>query len=406
MLMGLPGMTDDVADAILDWIDADSTPRTNGAESEFYASLTPAYAPRNGPPVTIDELLSVRGVTPQLLFGLDAARMGLVPRESVANGNIEGVDNSDGSMDHGWAAYLTLWSAESSSLKPDGTAKIDLNGSDMQKLHDDLVAAGIDDTLATFIVAYRAYGASTASAQTTQAGPAATSNDVNIPSLKATANVENVLDLVGVTVEVPDPQAAQATQGNQGTGSSGGAGTAQTTSTGGGNTQKKYLKSPLTEDGGSLGTYLPQLLDNATTQSGSKSIAGRININQAPRLILMCVPGITSEIADQIIGNRVLDPLTAPDDQRYEVWPLIEGLVPLKTMKALQPYVTAGGHVYRAQVIGFFDKGGPVGRLEVVFDSTQHPTKLLFWKDVSRVPGGFPVESTGQGNVTNMSADY
>ena len=46
----------------------------NGAESDYYGSLSPPYAPRNGPPVTIEELLLVRGVTPQLLFGLDAAR--------------------------------------------------------------------------------------------------------------------------------------------------------------------------------------------------------------------------------------------------------------------------------------------------------------------------------------------
>ena len=83
----------------------------NGAESDYYGSLSPAYAPRNGPPVTIEELLSVRGVTPNCCSASMPAVMGLVPRKFLADGNIEGVDNSDGSMDHGWAAYLTLWSA-------------------------------------------------------------------------------------------------------------------------------------------------------------------------------------------------------------------------------------------------------------------------------------------------------
>ena len=83
-----------------------------------------------------------------------------------------------------------------------------------------------------------------------------------------------------------------------------------------------------------MNTYLPKLFDNTTVQSG-KSIPGRININQAPRTVLMCIPGMTSDIVDQIIANRVLDPTTAPEDQHYEVWPLMEGIVPLKTMKAL-----------------------------------------------------------------------
>ena len=86
MLMGLPGMTDDVADAILDWIDADDNPRPNGAESQYYLGLPLPYVPRNGPPVTIDELLLVRGVTPELLYGLDAAKMGLSTSASLAEG--------------------------------------------------------------------------------------------------------------------------------------------------------------------------------------------------------------------------------------------------------------------------------------------------------------------------------
>ena len=57
VLMGLPGMTDDTADAILDWIDADDTPREQGAESDFYGSLDHGYTPRDAPPTSIEELL-------------------------------------------------------------------------------------------------------------------------------------------------------------------------------------------------------------------------------------------------------------------------------------------------------------------------------------------------------------
>ena len=78
LLMTLPGMTEPIADAILDWIDPDSDQRTLGAEQEYYSSLSPPYAPRNGPLGSIEELLLVRDVTPALLFGADLNRNGLI----------------------------------------------------------------------------------------------------------------------------------------------------------------------------------------------------------------------------------------------------------------------------------------------------------------------------------------
>jgi hypothetical protein len=154
--------------------------------------------------------------------------------------------------------------------------------------------------------------------------------------------------------------------------------------------------SPFTKDS------LSKLLDN-TTVNTAKSIPGRININQAPRVVLMCIPGITADIVDQIIANRVLDPMNENEDQQYETWPLTEGIVDLKTMKALQPFICAGGSVYRAQVLGYFEKGGPPGRVEALLDSTQHPTKLLFWRDMIRLPGSFPEEPNEQASATSST---
>ena len=103
LLLGLPGMTEDVADAILDWMDEDEEPREYGAEAEYYSGLNPPYAPRNGPLQTVEELLLVRGVTPQLLFGLDTNRNGLIdPHETSMGGNGSGrhVDDPQRDPDH------------------------------------------------------------------------------------------------------------------------------------------------------------------------------------------------------------------------------------------------------------------------------------------------------------------
>ena len=96
----------------------------------------------------------MQGVTPELLFGYDAVKMGYSSSDSVS-GAISGVA-TDGSMDHGWAAYLTLWSAES-TLKADGTPKINLNQSDLPTLYSQLTAV-LDPSWAEYIVCYRQGG--------------------------------------------------------------------------------------------------------------------------------------------------------------------------------------------------------------------------------------------------------
>jgi hypothetical protein len=64
-------MTEQIVDAILDWRDADSTQGANGAESAYYNGLTPPYNCKNQPFETLEELLYVRGITPEILFGED-----------------------------------------------------------------------------------------------------------------------------------------------------------------------------------------------------------------------------------------------------------------------------------------------------------------------------------------------
>jgi len=58
-----------LVDSILDWIDSDSNPRAYGSEEDFYQTLVPPRHCRNAHFETIEELLLVNGITPDLLFG-------------------------------------------------------------------------------------------------------------------------------------------------------------------------------------------------------------------------------------------------------------------------------------------------------------------------------------------------
>ena len=115
ILLTLPGMTEEIADAILDWIDADEDMREFGAESDHYSALTPGYAPKNGPLDSIDELLLVRDVTASLLYGVDANRNNHADAVEPDSQSLLDVDNTDGTLNSGWASYLTVHSYESNS---------------------------------------------------------------------------------------------------------------------------------------------------------------------------------------------------------------------------------------------------------------------------------------------------
>ena len=60
---------DVIVDSILDWRDTDDLHRLNGAENDYYRSLTEPYDCKNGPFDAVEELLLVRGITPELFYG-------------------------------------------------------------------------------------------------------------------------------------------------------------------------------------------------------------------------------------------------------------------------------------------------------------------------------------------------
>lgn len=68
--LGLEGEARDIAvDSILDWRDPDDFIRVNGAENEYYQSLKEPYDCKNGNFDSVEELLLVRGITPELFYG-------------------------------------------------------------------------------------------------------------------------------------------------------------------------------------------------------------------------------------------------------------------------------------------------------------------------------------------------
>jgi len=388
-LLYLPNMTEDVADAILDWLDEDDEPRELGAEAEYYLSLVPSYEPANGPFRSLDELLLVAGVTPELLYGEDWNRNGLLdPNEDDGDASPP-LDDADGQLDLGWVDYLTVYSRES-NRRSDGSQKINLNESDLESLYDQ-VAAEFGEDAARFVVAYRIYGPAQ-TGESTGEGEGEVSDEARQQAeelgrqigqalagggggtQKATRGgldlsrggshkIQSVFDLVGVQVNAEvDGQPTQ-------------------------------LTSPWSDDPNEMQGYLPQLLDAFTT-TDDEFIEGRINVNEASWEVLMTVPGMTEELADAIVGLRGgASEQGGTEDTagtRTTVgWLYVEGLVTLDQLRKLAPYITTRGSVFRVQVVGYFGEGGPFVREEAVVDASELPPKILALRDLNNLGKGY-----------------
>jgi hypothetical protein len=271
------------------------------------------------------------------------------------------------------------------NLNAEGLPRIYLNGTDLEKLYNDVSAIGGPDW-AGFIVAYRQFGPSNSSGGGGGGGGGGDNKNSNSNSNPGDPNqqgtpvagrqpdftkpaktkINNVLDLIGAKVNA----------------------------TFAGETEAKPVASPFPDDVLAMNLYLPKLMDSFTA-TGNNRIPARININQAPRAILMGIPGMTDEIADAIIAER--EPVPAPErpHRRFETWIMSEGLVKLTEMKQMMPFICGGGGVYRAQVVGYFDEGGPSARVEAIIDATNGPPRLLFWRNISHLGRGFPLETLG-----------
>ncbi|OAI56400.1 hypothetical protein AYO47_09065 [Planctomyces sp. SCGC AG-212-M04] len=419
----LPGMDDTIAQSIIDWLDADDEPRELGAEIGYYSSLDPPYAPRNGKLETLDELLKIQGVTPALLYGEDANRNGILdPNEDDGDASLPS-DNQDGVLDLGWSSYLTVYSKET-NLRGDGSPKVNLNQPLLSTLYDTLEEEFGQD-VATFIVAFRAYGpvkplsngnvATTGDATTDDAlkklaeqiakgvlssggnTPSTSRNGMNLSGGSKVMFV-SLSELIDAQVSIPASTTGSSGQGgggqgqgSQNQGGQAGGGQSGSSSGSGGAAGGKVISSPWSK-GDLSGKWLEAL--NSFSLSDAEFAEGRININQAPREVLMGIPGMTEEVADAIAARKLINSdgssqSGAAETQSSTAWLYGEGLVDQKTLVAMDRFMTARGSVYRVQAIGSFDGGGAVARVEAVIDATKMPPAIISRRDLSNLGPGY-----------------
>lgn len=72
-----PDEVDIIVDSVMDWKDSDNLHRLHGVEDDYYMSLPNPYKAKNADFETLEELLLVKGMTPEILYGA-AGKKGII----------------------------------------------------------------------------------------------------------------------------------------------------------------------------------------------------------------------------------------------------------------------------------------------------------------------------------------
>jgi type II secretory pathway component PulK len=449
-LMNLPNMTDDVANSIIYWIDPTATPRGSGATDEYYGTQNPSYAAKHAPLDSIEELLYVRGVTTDLLFGNDKNRNGILDADE---------DDGTGILNPGWVSYLTVYSREQ-NVDSTGAPRIYVNDPDLQALQGYLTDAGFDDTITSFIIAYRMYGpASTGTGGTGSGGSGSGGSGAGGGSGATTPAASGAKPATsgampsgakpsGGAVTVTPGGTVAATRGGaavtpggavSGAGASSGAGAGamagpgqrvtratlgnvqvQVVGGGGGQTISSLYKlvnanvtipastpqgqpttypSPMS-DPSSIKQYLPQIIDKLTTKKNA-NMTPRVNVNTAPSAVLSALSDANgTPLLDQATVQTIMSArpsytaLAAPDAVfQTPAWLITEAGVSPDKMATLDQYITARSQVYRIQALGYLDGGGPTARVEAIIDINAGRPRVVYYRDLTGLGKGFNLQN-------------
>ena len=277
------------------------------------------YQPRNGPFQTVRELLMVRGVTPELLFGRDTHQNGFLPAADEMRDN-SGGNNLPVDEDGGWASILTVDSSDA-NVNASGADRVNIQSGDEKALAG---VNGISPAIAHAIVQYRNQN-----------------------------QFQSIADLLDVT-----PQGQNGARGNQN------GGNIQDPLAGAGQGSKLIDEDLLT-----------RIADDVTVDS-SQEQAGLININTASLETLMCLPGIDRERAQAIVNN-----VRSQGSFSNIAWLLKVPGIDRQVFKQIAPFVTTRSETFRIICEGRIKSSGVSQRIQTIVHVSRSSVMTVSYRE-------------------------
>ncbi|UCE60641.1 MAG: general secretion pathway protein GspK [Phycisphaerales bacterium] len=414
----------ELVDAILDWRDEDELPRgeKGDTEGEYYRTLYRPYRVKNGPFDTVEELLLVKGITPEILYGEDYDRNGLLTPNEDDGDEAYPPDNEDNKLNRGLYPYLTVHSYEEN--KSNANRQRVYLFSEENVLREELSKVFEEEPDVVDYIVQATRGAKGPQGGGTGPGSADTSGgggegdgtggggpgdstgrgdqpgdgkedaqrQVRDAPVDEEENEEDSTDTGDLLDEETDDELDES-EGEEGIPP----GEEETDDVGSGarpigspaalmrelSAGGEYVRSPLELE------HLAVLLDRTTTVPPDKgAIVGLININTAPPPVLKCIEGLTDEEIVRILATR--DSLSS-EEKETAAWLVTEEIVDLDTFERIAPFITARGQQFAIEALGYADHIGMVTRIQVIVDMVGPIVQSVYYRDLSELGGNYPI---------------
>ncbi len=126
-----------------------------------------------------------------------------------------------------------------------------------------------------------------------------------------------------------------------------------------------------------------QVADKLTT-SDEEEVMGLVNINRAPKPVLLCLPSLEESDADSLITKRSSSN-TALDSVAW----VLDVLDQSKAV-AIGEFITTHAYQYRADIVSVSNNGRAFRRYVAILDTLQTPARIKYWKSLTHM--GWPLE--------------
>jgi DNA uptake protein ComE-like DNA-binding protein len=113
-----------------------------------------------------------------------------------------------------------------------------------------------------------------------------------------------------------------------------------------------------------------------------RTVRGRINVNTAPREVLLTVPNFESDDVEKIIGQR--------SDASGTSLAWLPDLIGTKKAVGLEKYITAQTSQYSADILAVSGNGRSFKRVKIVIDSRRGTPQIVYRRDMTE--RGWPME--------------
>ncbi len=126
-----------------------------------------------------------------------------------------------------------------------------------------------------------------------------------------------------------------------------------------------------------------QIADKLTTTDDEETV-GLVNINRAPKPVLLCLPSLEESDVDNLIDKRS----TSSTELESIAW--VVDVLDRNKAEAIGQYITTQSYQYRADIVTVSNNGRAFRRYVTVMDTLASPARVKYWKSLTHM--GWPLE--------------